>query len=834
MTKSNLARGCLLAAVVTLATGFGVGQEQDTPTTEAQVSEVAGAVEFPQRREGDGIILLLHAPQIRSWPAFERFEAMVAVEVSSTGDATLRYGTAVISGETEIDLGARLVRVSSPKVDDVQFLESVPDAYRNAVLAAASRSELDVPLDLFLAHLADHVLSNPPPAGFNSDPPEIAVRSAPTLLLSINGEPVMETVPGTALQRVINANWPLFKSTDPNKAYFLLDRDGWLTSTRLDSGWEAASKLPAEFAKLPDEPPYKAARSAYPMPARPGPAPEVLSVRAPTELIVTVGKPKTEAIYNAGALAFVSNTESPLFRLNGQWYYLVAGRWFSTAQLEQGPWTYVTELPDAFSKIPVDHPRAAVRASVSGTVEARMAALEALLPTTVAAATGAAPPVKVSYAGDPKFEPVADAGVSRAVNTGLDVIQYEDTYYLLYAGIWYDSPAPIGPWRVTSAVPAAIYEIPPSSPSYHVTQVQVVESTPTEVVYSYPPSYSSSVYVAYGVPYYGTGWYYPPYIWGAYYYPYPIAYGHGSWYNPATGGYGSRSAWYGPYGGYSYNQGYNPTTGRYGYMETAWDGDEWASYGETYNSRTGVGTETSRYYDEDNNRSEMERTTQRGDQMVNTEREIKFDSNTVQTERETSGGASSETVRQASDGVVSSSGTISTGDGRSYSVDGSTTRDGGSTTITGAEGSASIDTKRQDGRSVSSIEGSGGGQGISISGQGAGRTTIGQSGSGDLYAGHDGNVYKKTEDGWQNYKGGDWQPVDVPDPSRERPSSTSQRPAAPSPSTSREMSAYGGQRTQQPDYNNLNRDYGARQQGSRQFQQRSAGMARGGRGARRR
>ena len=123
-------------------------------------------------------------------------------------------------------------------------------------------------------------------------------------------------------------------------------------------------------------------------------------------------------------------------------------------------------------------------------------------------------------------------------------------------------------------MPDAIYKIPPDSPSYPVTQVTVYESTPTTVVYSYPPSYSTGVYVAYGVPWYGTGWYYPPYIYVPYYYPYwGASYGHGYWYSPMTGAYGSRSVWYGPYGGYSYSQGYNPNTGRYGYVETGWDGD---------------------------------------------------------------------------------------------------------------------------------------------------------------------------------------------------------------------------------------------------------------------
>ena len=42
-----------------------------------------------------------------------------------------------------------------------------------------------------------------------------------------------------------------------------------------------------------------------------------------------------------------------------------------------------------------------------------------------------------------------------------------------------------------------------------------------------------------------------------------------------------------------------------------------------------------------------------------------------------------------------------------------------------------------------------------------GSTTIARSGNND-YAGHDGNVYKKTEDGWQKYENGSWNSVDKP------------------------------------------------------------------------
>ena len=40
-------------------------------------------------------------------------------------------------------------------------------------------------------------------------------------------------------------------------------------------------------------------------------------------------------------------------------------------------------------------------------------------------------------------------------------------------------------------------------------------------------------------------------------------------------------------------------------------------------------------------------------------------------------------------------------------------------------------------------------------------TTVGVSGSGDVYAGHDGNVYRKDGDSWQKYGGdGDWSNVE--------------------------------------------------------------------------
>ena len=113
--------------------------------------------------------------------------------------------------------------------------------------------------------------------------------------------------------------------------------------------------------------------------------------QVPAELIVTEGKPQLKEIPGTGGLHYVENTDSPVFELKGTYYFLVSGRWFETKRLDKGPWKFVPNLPDAFSQIPQDSDMADVRASVPGTVEAKMAALEAPPPTRKSVAVGAAP-----------------------------------------------------------------------------------------------------------------------------------------------------------------------------------------------------------------------------------------------------------------------------------------------------------------------------------------------------------------------------------------------------------------------------------------------------------
>ena len=62
-------------------------------------------------------------------------------------------------------------------------------------------------------------------------------------------------------------------------------------------------------------------------------------------------------------------------------------------------------------------------------------------------------------------------------------------------------------------------------------------------------------------------------------------------------------------------------------------------------------------------------------------------------------------------------------------------------------------TNNRTGTTTRVTQGSGGGTAVSRNTPGPGGSTVARTGSGDVYAGRDGNVYKKSGDSWQKYDG---------------------------------------------------------------------------------
>ena len=701
----------------------------------SQTSGDEGVGQFPRQWTSESGTVILHAPEIEAWPDFETVEARAAVEVTLAENGGSSIGSVRFTASTETNLDLRLVAIDDIEVTAVNFsvmvTEEHAERFESVIRENLPTNPQEIPVEVVLSYISPDA-ALPTPEGMRVEAPPIFYSTTPAVLLQTDGEPLLAPIPDTRLQFVINTNWDLFKYRD--RDWYLLNGSAWLKSRELTGPWEYTRSLPRDFRDLPADENWRAAHAAMPAERAEGDPPAVLVSDRPAELILLDGEANLESIGGSG-LQYVTNTGNDLFVYDDNYYFLVSGRWFRAERL-RGPWTHMTALPEPFADIPTDHAKAHVRAAIPNTAEARLAALEALIPRRATISRDAGNNVSVAYQGEPQYETIAGTDVSRVTNSPNDVLLADGKFYLCLNAVWYVSNESDGPWEVADSIPASIYNIPASSPAYHVTHVNVYESDDDTVSSGYTSGYLG-VYVSYGVAMYGTGWYYPPYYYYdpfygyPIYYPYPYSYGSAAYYNPNTGMYGRANTVYGPYGGYGRTAAYNPETGTYARGQAVWDSNEIAGSGVAYNPRTGTGVATNRYAYEDGGWGETLIT--RDDRWVYSESE--WTENTRRTEFETSGGASG-TVNRGQQGEV-------------------VTRE---TDIARGDQSLSTRSARAEQGGISNIQ-TGGGESLTLA-RGAD--------GGDLYAGSDGNVYRRSEDGWSQHDGTGWQPVEVPEAQAQR------------------------------------------------------------------
>jgi hypothetical protein len=543
-----------------------------------------------------GGTILVYQPQIASWDKQAEMVAFSAVSYrAKTGDKP-SLGTVKLESPTKVSVSERLVSLQQMKIAEAHFPNLAKEQVRevtSAIEAAMPDEERVISLDRVLANLDKSQIIPKNVEGLKADPPPIFFSKTPAVIVNLDGDPIWSPIKENDLKYAVNTNWDLFQHVPTNTLY-MRNEASWLKATDVKGPWTPAGTLPDSFKKLPADDNWKDVKSSLPgKPIAASAVPKVFVTLQPGELILLTGEPVYSAVQGTGLL-WVSNTESDLFRLGktGNLYYLVTGRWFSAPDFN-GPWTFATtSLPDDFKKIPLEHARSRVLASVPGTDAAAEAVLLAQIPQTARVNKKETKAPEVEFQGEkPEFAPIDTTTVQRAVNTDKDVFKVGEQYYMCYQGVWFVGKAANGPWEVASSVPEEIYKIPVSSPAHHVTYVTVEESDDDWVVYAAAAGYTGMM-IGWGCMVWGSGWYYPPY-WGygayyPYYYPHFPTYGYSAWYNPWTGAYGRSAGVYGPYGGAGVGARYNPRTGTYARGAAAYGPYGARGVAQAYNPRTGT------------------------------------------------------------------------------------------------------------------------------------------------------------------------------------------------------------------------------------------------------
>jgi hypothetical protein len=582
----------------------GAGPQGSRPSTPARASTAEQPVDGGWPRAyitSSGARLVLYEPQIASWLDQKRMAMYAAVSYTPAGQSTATLGTIRIEADTKIAVAERLVNFSDLQITSANFPSLSRDQLTNVlseITTSVPREDRVIGLDRVLAAFDASQVKPRNMEGIKSDPPPIFFSERPAVLVNIDGDPIWSPIKDNDLRFAVNTNWDLFEYGSSPTYYLRVDKT-WMTASNVLGPWkQLQTPLPASFAKLPDDDNWKDVKAA--LGARPATgaaaAPTVFVSKKPAELMLLNGG-AAYAPVKGTHLEWVSNTDSDVFRMGptGTVYYLVSGRWFSAPGFN-GPWTFATpSLPDDFKKIPLEHPRSRVLASVPGTTQALEAVVLAEVPQTARVSRTEVKAPDVEYQGEPRFEPIAQTTVARAVNTDKDILQVGNLYYMCFDGVWFKSTTANGPWTVADSIPSQVYEIPISSPAYPVTQVTVESYDDDAVVFEALPAYTGWM-VGWGVAMWGTGYYYPPYVWrgGLYpvYYPRYPSYGYGARYNPWSGAYTRGGAVYGPYGGAGYAARYNPRTGTYARGAAAWGPGGARGAAQAWNPRTGTSAQT--------------------------------------------------------------------------------------------------------------------------------------------------------------------------------------------------------------------------------------------------
>ncbi|MEM9050773.1 MAG: hypothetical protein AAGC47_01870 [Bacteroidota bacterium] len=546
-------------------------------TTAQEVTELA----WPREVDAEKGLVTLYQPQLESYEA-NILQGRSAISYKpSDGETT--FGAFWFRAFLQTDKDSRTALLDQVDVMEIKF-PGLEDSTQIGNVTAKLESllesmEIVMSLDRLVASLDEAGVVTNASSDLSNEAPDIYYKQEPTVLITIDGDPIWKGMDQYKLEAVVNSPFFIVKD-DKSQQYYINGGEYWYTSSEATSdNWTLTEKVPSnvkKFAsenapKLDDETSGKASAPEESTNEETGEAvpPKLLVVTKPSELIVTAGEPDYQPVEGTNLL-YVANSESDIILdIDAQQHYiLLAGRWYKADKLRGDNWTFSepSSLPDDFSEIPADGDLASIRTSVPGTPESRDALLEQSIPQT-AEVSRKDTKIEVKFDGTPKFKQVPNTEVSYAENCDKQVMKIDQKYYAVDNGIWFVSDYPEGPYAVSDERPEEVDDLPADSPVYNTKYVYIYDSTPTTVYVGYTPGYTHA-YVYNGVVVYGTGYYYP-YWYGSVYYPRPVTYGFSVHYNPYTGWGFSFGISAGGWIGWGYHPYYRPYWGpcgyRYGY-----------------------------------------------------------------------------------------------------------------------------------------------------------------------------------------------------------------------------------------------------------------------------
>ena len=188
--------------------------------------------------------------------------------------------------------------------------------------------------------------------------------------------------------------------------------------------------------------------------------PSILVTTSPAIVLMVDGKPVLAPIAGM-SLQYVVNTNWDLF-FDQTNYYLLSGKTWLQAKELRGPWSVTAKLPADMAKLPPNQNWDEVLKSVPPSSSAQ-------IPPKILFTEK--PAELLSFKGKPVYSKIPGTNLSYATNTESKVFlhQPDGQVYILLSGRWLSAPSIDGPWTYTgNSLPSDFKNIPRGNPAHDV------------------------------------------------------------------------------------------------------------------------------------------------------------------------------------------------------------------------------------------------------------------------------------------------------------------------------------------------------------------------------
>lgn len=203
-----------------------------------------------------------------------------------------------------------------------------------------------------------------PPVRFSANSvPKVFYSDTPAELMIVEGQPVLEAVPGTGLEWVSNSTGAIFYHT-ASKTWYTLLSGRWFSATSLDGPWAfATTKLPAGFLAIPDDTSYSAVRASIPGTSESAEARLKASIPRMAR-VLTDGSVKVEVSYSGEpifepiegtSMFYAINANEQVIKVSDKYFVLKDGIWF-VGDAPTGPFAVAHTVAEEIYTIPPSSP----------------------------------------------------------------------------------------------------------------------------------------------------------------------------------------------------------------------------------------------------------------------------------------------------------------------------------------------------------------------------------------------------------------------------------------------------------------------------------------------